>query len=219
MIDAFYARVSTVGQSTQQQLDRLRAVAPGAVEYIDDAVSGRLDSRPAFDRLREEIEARRITTVYVCKIDRLGRSAKGILEFFDLAESNGCRVVVTDQGVDTLTPIGKVVRTILAALSELESDLIRERTQAAMDAFRVGTRTPKGKVGHPVVATPEKVARAVALRHENPKWTWSQLAQHVGLKRETVRRAVREATRTLPADPSTESFPDGRRNVQTPDPT
>lgn len=175
---ASYSRVSTSEQSTIQQLERLRNAAPGAAEYVDDAVSGRLDHRPEFDRLRTAIERREVGEVYVCKIDRLGRSAKAVLEFFELAERHGCRVVVTDQGVDTSTPVGRVVRTILAALAELEADLIRERTQAAMDSFKDGSRTPKGRVGRKPVVTPELVAQIRTLR-EGRGLQWSAIARTV----------------------------------------
>ncbi|EQD31976.1 protein containing Resolvase [mine drainage metagenome] len=84
---AIYARVSTEGQSVDQQLYRLRSLAPGADEYADSGVSGRLDSRPEFDRLREQIRRGAISDLFVVKLDRLGRSAHAVLEFFELAEA------------------------------------------------------------------------------------------------------------------------------------
>jgi DNA invertase Pin-like site-specific DNA recombinase len=177
-------------------LARPQSAAPGAVEYVDGAVSGRLDSRPEFDRPWTEIRAGRVGTVVAAKLDRPGRSAKAVLELFDLCEQRGTKVVLTDQVIDTGTQVGRMLRTVLAAVAGFERDLVRERTQHAIDAFKAGTRVPKGKVGRPFVATPEKVARAVALRRDNPELTWSEIAERVSLSRETVRRAVREAART-----------------------
>jgi DNA invertase Pin-like site-specific DNA recombinase len=185
---AIYARVSTGSQVVGQQLDRLRAVVAGAVEYVDDGVSGRAGSRPAFDRLRVSIRAGEISAVYAVKLDRLGRSAKSILEFFELAESREVRVVLVDQQIDTSTPVGRLVRTVLAAMAELEADLAAERTQDTMDAFKSGARTPKAPVGRPRRVTPELADRCDVLRRQ--KFTWAEIARRTGLKAETCRRAV-----------------------------
>ncbi len=197
---ALYARVSTTGQTTQQQLDRLRGVAPGAAEFVDDAVSGRLAQRPEFDRLTSSIERGEVRVLYVCKIDRLGRSAKAVLEFFDLAERCGCRIVVTDQGVDTSSPVGRVVRTILAALAELEADLTRERTQAAMDAFRTGTRTPKGRVGRPPRVT-EDLLREIRRLRDEEHLQWSRVAVRLHVPASSARKWYSNSSRPKGAPP------------------
>lgn len=170
---AAYARVSTAGQSVDVQLARLEQLAPGATRYVDPAVSGRLDHRPEFDRLRAAIERDQVQEVFVTKLDRLGRSARGILEFFELAERHGVRVVVTDQGpIDTSTPVGRLVRTVLAAMAELEADLIQERTRDAIRAIRAGIRpTRSGRpIGRPKIRTPELVAETLRLRAEGTRW-------------------------------------------------
>jgi DNA invertase Pin-like site-specific DNA recombinase len=223
---ALYARVSTTDQDVSAQIARLRAsrtfdfALDNSRVFVDDGVSGAslgfvLGS--AFNRLREDIRAEAVDVVVAAKIDRLGRSAKTVLEFFDLCEQHHVRVVLVDQSIDTGTPVGRLLRTVMAAVAEFEGDLIRERTQQAMAAFKTGARVPKGKVGHPVVATPEKIARAVALRRENPKLTWSELAQRVGLKAETIRRTVRIALRTPSPDSSAPPPADGARKVPPPE--
>lgn len=202
---ALYARVSTTDQDTGSQLARLRSrcepveIAP--LEFVDDGVSGSLDSRPAFDRLREQIRAGTVGSVVVAKLDRLGRSAKTILEFFDLTERHGVRVVVTDQGpIDTSTPVGRLVRTVLAAMAELEADLIRERTQQAMDAFKAGTRTPKGRIGRPARLTPELLAEIRRLRDGGAKWSRVALTLHVPAS--SARKWYSNAKRVALACPS-----------------
>lgn len=210
MSDAAYARVSTSGQTTHQQLDRLRSAAPGAEEYVDEAVSGRLDSRPEFDRLRLAIECGEVRCVYVTKLDRLGRSARGILEFFELAETHRVRVVVTDQGpIDTSTPVGRLIRTVLAAMAELEADLVAERTREAMAAFRAGTRTTRSgrPVGRPRVLTEEKVERIRELRFGRG-FPWKEVAVHVGISAVTCRKV-------RPAPPT--SIPRVLNNQNTPE--
>ena len=200
---AIYARVSTDDQTIVTQLDPLERrardlglpIAQGQ-SYVDQGVSGRLDNRPDFDRLREAIRARAIDVVLVTKIDRLGRSARTILGVFDEAEAAGVRIIVLDGGIDTGTPVGRFTRTIVAGFAELEGDLIRERTQVAMDAIRTGSRkTRSGRpVGRPRRVTPEIVARIAELRAAGHRW--NDTAQRVGLPAETCRKALWTAKRS-----------------------
>ncbi len=185
-----YGRTSTDRQSEslETQLARLRTSVPGAVEFVDAGVSGPGVDRPAFDHLLEEIGSGHVGSVTVTKLDRLGRSAKTILEFFNDAEAHGVRVVVLDQAIDTSTPVGRLVRTVLAAMAELEADLIAERTREAMAAFKMGTRTTRSgrPVGRPRRLTPEIVRR---IREERAKGLmWSVVAQHVGIPAGTCRK-------------------------------
>jgi DNA invertase Pin-like site-specific DNA recombinase len=206
LVAAVYGRVSTPEQSTAPQLELLLAEArrlgfqvPPDRIYADDGVSGSLESRPAFDRLRTAIGNREVSAIFVTKLDRLGRSVKGLLEFYDLAENAGVRVIVTDQAIDTGTAVGRLVRTVLAGMAEFERDLIVDRTQTRMDAIKGGMPTRSGRpVGRPRRVTPEKVAAARELRSTTPPTTWSAVAQRVGLPAETLRKAVRAASR-LPA--------------------
>jgi DNA invertase Pin-like site-specific DNA recombinase len=204
--DAFYARVSTAEQTVDTQLARLREVAPGAVEYVDAGVSGRGAFRPEFERLRESILSGSISTVFVTKLDRLGRSAKTILGFFEDADVHSVRVVVLDQQIDTSNPVGRMIRPVLAAMAELEGDLIGERTREAMAAFKAGTRVPKGKVGRPRRVTPEIAAKISELRGTG--LPWKDVARRVGLPAETCRKAswlLKRAGRTVDNPPSSQT--------------
>lgn len=181
---AIYARVSTSDQDVAAQLGRLRSsgafdpVLDGTRQFVDDGVSGSLKTRPAFDALRDEIRAGAVDVVVAAKLDRLGRSAAAVLQFFDLCEEHGVRVVLVDQSIDTATPAGRLLRTVMAAVAEFEGDLIRERTQQAMTAFKTGARVPRGPVGRPSVVTPELVAQIRALREER-RLKWSAIARTV----------------------------------------
>lgn len=206
MTAAIYARVSTEDQSVEQQLDRLRRVAPGAMEYVDIGWSGKAAERPSFKRMREEVAAKRIDTIYVVKLDRLGRSVANILEFFQEMEIAGTRVVILDQSIDTSSPMGKLLRTILAAVAELEADLISERTQAAMDAIRNGLRKTKtGRpVGRPLKVTPTIAKRIHELRNQGLKWREIAIRVHIpeGTCRKTPPPIPRESTsvENIPAE-------------------
>lgn len=190
---ALYVRVSSADQNAASQLARLREKIPSTpapYEFVDDGVSGSLSSRPAFDTLRGLIRAGGVDVVAAAKLDRLGRSAKAVLEFFEEAEQHGVRVILTDQSIDTGTPSGKLVRTILAGVAEFEGDLIRERTRQAMDAFKKGTRTTSSgrPVGRPRRLTPEIVDRIRDLRLTGLKWR--EIAVRVHLPAGTVRKAL-----------------------------
>jgi DNA invertase Pin-like site-specific DNA recombinase len=194
---ALYARISTEDQIVATQLDSLtrRAdelgfVIPAGQIYADQGFSGRADSRPEFDRLREAIRSRAVDVVLVTKLDRIARSVRTALEFFGEAENAGVRIIVTDQSIDTATPAGRLTRTILAGVAEFEGELIRERTQIAMDAIRSGARqTRSGRpVGRPRRVTFELAKRAAHLRGASLRW--KEVAQRVGLPAETCRKAV-----------------------------
>jgi putative DNA-invertase from lambdoid prophage Rac len=200
---AIYARVSTAEQSTEPQVAALRAAAaglgfvvPSEKVYRDDGLSGSLEDRPAFLALRSAIEKQEISAVFVTKLDRLGRSVAGLLEFYSFAEEAGVRVIVTEQGIDSGTAVGRLLRTILAGIAEFERDLIIDRTQGRMDAIKAGMPTKSGRpVGRPKRVTPEKVEEARRLRSSVPPMGWSQIAQRVGLPAETLRKEVRLASR------------------------
>lgn len=181
--DATYSRTSTDRQLVQTQSDRLAAAAPGARAFVDDGVSGRGGvARPAFESLRGEIRADRVGSVFVTRLDRLGRSARGILEFFEESEAHEVRVVVVDQQIDTSTSAGRLVRTVLSGMAELEADLISERTRDAMAGFRAGTRkTRSGRpVGRPPLYDAAFAKRVVELRDtlgpNGERKRWSQIA-------------------------------------------
>jgi DNA invertase Pin-like site-specific DNA recombinase len=194
---AIYARVSTGDQSVVTQVDTLSRRAdelglaiPAGQMYSDVGASGRADSRPEFDRLREAIRSRTVDVVLVTKLDRIARSVRTALEFFSEAEVAGVRIIVTDQAIDTDTPSGRLTRTILAGVAEFEGELIRERTRAAMTAIRSGTRkTRSGRpVGRPRRVTPEIARKVTELRIAGLRW--AEVAQHVGLPVETCRKAA-----------------------------
>ena len=143
---ALYARVSTAGQDSKGQLERLESYSKSIgcaapLVFKDDGVSGVRDNRPELDRLREAMRKGEVSTVIVTKVDRLGRSLGMILRFWDEADAAHVRVIVTDQGIDTSTPAGRFQRNMLAACAEFERELILERTREGIaEARRLGKR-------------------------------------------------------------------------------
>lgn len=135
---ALYARVSTTGQGqdARLQLDELRQVAAqrgwSAVEFVDEGVSGATDSRPGLDRLLAEARAGRIDVVAVWRFDRFARSTTHLLSAMDEFRRLGVDFLSLREQVDTATPMGRAMFTIIAAIAELERDLIRERVVAGV---------------------------------------------------------------------------------------
>ena len=131
---ALYARVSTKnnGQDPETQLLALRDYAKARKleifsEYVDIGISGSKDSRPALNRLMADARKRRIDTVLVARCDRFARSTRHLVLALEEFNALGVDFISLSESVDTSTPMGKMVYTVIAAVAELERSLIRER--------------------------------------------------------------------------------------------
>jgi DNA invertase Pin-like site-specific DNA recombinase len=131
--------------------------------YADEGVSAVKD-RPAFKRMVEDVLADGVSHVVALKLDRLGRSARGLLELFERLEARGVGLVCIDDSIDTSTPSGKLLRTILAGVAEFERDVISERTKTGMaEARRRGARFGKVSTLDPAVVERIRTDRAAGL--------------------------------------------------------
>jgi DNA invertase Pin-like site-specific DNA recombinase len=149
---AIYARVSTVGngQSPEMQLREMREYCDRrgwtiAGEYVDAGISGAKDRRPELDRLMQDGHRRRFDVVAVWKFDRFARSVSHLLRALDTFRALGIEFVSLSESLDTATPAGRMVFTVLGAVAELERSLIAERVRAGLRNARA-----KGKrLGRP----------------------------------------------------------------------
>lgn len=133
-----YARVSTVDQNLNLQIDALEKA--GCEKIFTDTASGLLDSRKG---LADAVEfCRQGDTLVVWKLDRLGRSLKHLIETVNQLHAKGIGFVSLQESVDTTTSGGKLVFHVFGALAEFERELIRERTRAGLAAAR-----SRGKLG------------------------------------------------------------------------
>ena len=187
---AIYARCSTQEQTVDLQLDGLRdyAKARGLEvigEYVDDGVSGAKEKRPALDRLMADAHRRAFDVVLVWKLDRLGRSLSHLIRLVDTFGSLGVDLVsLGDPGLDTSSPHGRLIFSVMGAVAEFERDLIRERTRAGMaSAKRRGSR-----VGRPRAHVPVGQARALLAQGLSQV----AVARKLGVSRSTLRRALTE---------------------------
>lgn len=154
-----YARVSTVEQELRLQLDALEKA--GCERIFTDKASGKRLDRPG---LAEAVSfARPGDSLVVWKLDRLGRTMKGLVDLAAELESAGIDLKSLTDGIDTKTPAGRFFFNVMAALAVMERDLLIERTNAGLQAAR-----KVGKIGgRRSVMTPAKKQAALALMAEN----------------------------------------------------
>lgn len=138
---ALYARVSTSDQSTTMQLTALRQFAEArgwtiAGEFVDEAISGATKKRPALDTLMDGARKRQFDAVAVWRFDRFARSTKHLLEALDEFRHLGIDFVSFSENMDTSSPLGEAIFTIVAAVAQLERDIIRERVKAGVARVR-----------------------------------------------------------------------------------
>lgn len=166
---ALYLRISTVDQKPDLQFDGLRAYAQRAGleivrEYFDSAVSGRRQGRPQLDALMKDARNRAFQCVLVWKFDRFARSTKHLLTALEEFNYLGIRFVSVQDQIDTTSPMGKAMFTLIGAMAELESSLISERVSAGMQAARArGRLLGRPRTPMAVVAEVEALARTTDL--------------------------------------------------------
>ena len=136
---AFYLRISTDGQATENQRRELEATAARAgwtiVAVFEDAgVSGSKgrDERPAFDQLHRATTRREIDVVAAWSVDRLGRSLQDLVAFLGELRAVGCELYLHQQGVDTTTPAGRALFQMLGVFAEFERTIVVERVRAGI---------------------------------------------------------------------------------------
>jgi DNA invertase Pin-like site-specific DNA recombinase len=186
---AIYARVSTLnhGQDVNMQTRELRQFAEArgwqiAGEYVDAGVSGAKDSRPELNRLMADAHKRRFDVVCVWRFDRFARSVSHLLRALETFKALGIDFVSYSEQMDTSTPAGKMVFTVLGAVAELEHSLIVERVRAGLRNARA-----KGKrLGRPRVAV--DAARISRLRVQGR--SIREIAEQLGYSRSLVHKTL-----------------------------
>jgi DNA invertase Pin-like site-specific DNA recombinase len=140
---AFYLRVSTSDQTTDNQIQALQAVADQrgwrVVEvYKDEGISGAKgrDKRPGYDRMLRDAGKAKFDALACWAIDRLGRSVKGLIDTAEALRTSKVDLVVLDQGIDTSTAAGEAFYGFMAIMAQLERKLLIERIRAGQKRAR-----------------------------------------------------------------------------------
>jgi DNA invertase Pin-like site-specific DNA recombinase len=185
---AIYARVSTSnnGQDPTMQTRELREYAGRrgwtvAGEYVDVGISGTKEKRPELDRLMADAHRRRFDAVVVWRFDRFARSVSHLLRALETFKALGVEFVSLSEQVDTSTPTGKMVFTVLGAVAELERSLIVERVKAGLRNARAKGRS----LGRPKKTV--SAAEIAILRGQGV--SWRKIARRMGVSARTARRA------------------------------
>jgi len=140
---AIYARVSTGGQTVENQLPKLHTWAQAAGhevvgEFVDHAISGLKgrSKRPALDRMLKLVAQRKVDVVAATELTRLGRSVAHLAQLAEELRALGVGLFVHSMGLDTSTPAGQLLYGMLSLVAQFERDLLVERTHAGLDRAR-----------------------------------------------------------------------------------
>jgi DNA invertase Pin-like site-specific DNA recombinase len=141
---AIYARVSTLEQTTENQLAEVRRYVEArgwsSHEYVDTGVSGAKDRRPALDNLVSDARRRRFDVVVCWRLDRLGRNLKHLITLLEDFQALGIAFVSLAEGIDATTPAGRLQMHILGAIAEFERARIAERVKLGLARVRAEGR-------------------------------------------------------------------------------
>jgi DNA invertase Pin-like site-specific DNA recombinase len=183
---AVYARVSTTDQDVTTQLHALWRYCEGRKwdvhrEYVDVGVSGDRAAKPELQSLMADARALKFKVVLVWKFDRVFRSVQHMLSALDELHALGIDFVSMTEAIDTTTPAGKMVFTMLAAVAEFEKDLIRERTRAGLARARAAGKR---------IGRPRRAVDVAAVQTLRPDHSYRQIAKLLHVPLATLHAAM-----------------------------
>ena len=186
---ALYCRVSTTDQTCDNQLRDLRDYCRArgweqVTEYVDQGISGTRERRPALDGMMAEVKARRVDVVVVAAFDRFGRSVRHLVEALDLFHHLNVEFISLREQIDTGSPLGQAVFTIIAAIAQLERSLIVERVRAGLRRARAEGK----RLGRPRLQVSERQLRIVV----NQNLPVRAAAKALGVSPSSYLRLVRQ---------------------------
>ena len=190
---AMYLRVSkTRGQDTRSQkpdLERWAAAQGSPVKWYADRFTGKTMDRPGWNRLQAAIDGGEVSAVVVWRIDRLGRTAKGLTALFADLQEKRVNLVSLKDGLDLSTPAGRLMAHVLASVAQFETEVRAERILAGQAAARAAGKVwGGGKPGRRVTLTEEK-EKAIRQLHKQGE-SIAKIGRVVGLSRPTVYKVL-----------------------------
>ena len=177
-----YARVSTADQNLDRQLDALKNY--GIDVLYCEKMSGKKKNRPELDRMLKEVEDG--DTIVIESLSRLGRSVKNLAELMEMFNQRNIRLVSLKETIDTTTPTGKLLFTILSSLAQFERDVLVERTQEGLAAARA-----RGRNGGRPKTDEAAVKKAVAL-YQTKQYSLKEIQELTGVSASTIYRAIKD---------------------------
>lgn len=192
-----YGRVSTRDQNPDSQHDALTAA--GCTKLFIEKISTRRDRRPELERALEY--ARPGDVLVITRMARAARNVKEMIELAELLEERGIGLKVLKQSIDTTTATGRFFFHVMAALDELQRDVIQESTLEGLASARARGRTG----GRPAAMTPTQIEQARKMYDETDpetgelRYTVQQIAETFGVGRATVYRHLDKTQSTTTA--------------------
>jgi DNA invertase Pin-like site-specific DNA recombinase len=174
-----YARVSTIDQSLDLQVDALIDQGVEERDIFKEKLTGSRKDRPELDKLLQY--AKPGDTIVVWKLDRIGRSLKHLIDIMEHLENQGIQFISINDQIDTTTATGKLIFHMMAALSQFEREMIIERTKAGLKAARA-----RGKLG----GRPTKDTNSIelALKMYDDKYPIEQIVKATGVSKTSLYR-------------------------------
>jgi len=190
---AIYCRVSKRrGQDVRSQLpdlERWAAAQDKPVKFYKDKFTGKTMDRPGWNRLQAAIDANEVTAVVVWRLDRLGRTARGLTALFADLQAHKINLVSLRDGLDLSTAAGRLMAHVLASVAQYETEIRAERILAGQAAARRAGKTwGGGKPGRRVTLTVEKEKAIKQLSKQGE--SISKIARVVGLSRPTIYKVL-----------------------------
>ena len=177
-----YARVSTEQQNLDRQLDALRKY--GVDMIYNEKMTGTKKDRPELSKLLDRMTEG--DTVVVAELSRLGRSTKDLIELTEQFQQKGVHLISLKESIDTSTPTGKLLFTLMSAIAQFERDVIADRTREGLRSARARGRTG-GRTKTDAVA----IKRAVKL-YNTQQYSIRKIEELTGVKKSTLYRYLKE---------------------------
>lgn len=197
-----YMRVSGHGQDTRSQEPDLERWAKAQVEHVawySDKATGKTMDRPGWAKLESAIRQGKVSAVVVWRIDRLGRTAKGLTALFDDLRERRVNLVSLKDGLDLSTPAGRLMANVLASVAQYETEVRGERVAAGQARARaVGKRWGGSKSGVRKQVTETQVRLILDAKAKGESIT--AIAAAVHLSRPTIYSVLRTYTSVAATD-------------------
>jgi len=186
-----YLRVSSQDQSTNTQRFDLEAMCQrrgwSIQKVYEDHISGAKDSRPALDELMKEVRKGKVEAVLVWRFDRFARSLQHLLSALQTFKDNNVEFISYTEQIDTTSPAGKLLFTLLGAIAEFERSLIQERVKAGVRRAREnGVRFGRKRIGF-------DLPKALSMLQQG--YSYRQIGTELQISHVTVFQSLRRLNR------------------------
>ena len=190
---AIYVRVSSRKQDHKSQLpdlERWAAAQDKPVVFYKDKFTGKTMDRPGWSKLQAAIDKGEVAAIVCWRLDRLGRTARGLTALFSDLQQAGVNLVSLKEGIDLGTPAGRMLANVLASLAQFETEVRSERQAAGIAAAREAGKTWGGRKEGTVTQDVADKAESIRSLHQSGVPV-SVIARNVGLSRPTIYAVIR----------------------------